>query len=169
MLSVSLASGIGSLRPVCEAWKAGTLTQSMLTVCDSYYKYSSVPVAPCFSLSSSPRSNLSSLWRVTSVSALSGTLQPFSGFAVLPSSARPSILLPRGSSRTPSSKKRPLVRLRPRGRCLILGDWRSSWFAERQVCSVHSSLLCNNNFSPCLRIIDRLVERFRWNRIRTGW
>ena len=65
LLSVSLASGIGSLRPVYETWKAGTLTQSMLTDipgCDSYYKYSSVPVAACFSLSSSPRSNLSSLW-----------------------------------------------------------------------------------------------------------
>ena len=54
LLSVSLASGIGSLRPAHEAWKAGTLTQSMLTDipgCDSYYKYSSVPVAPHFSLS----------------------------------------------------------------------------------------------------------------------
>ena len=33
----------------------------------------------------------------------------------LPSSGRPSILLPRVRPRTPSSKKRPLVRLRPRG------------------------------------------------------
>ena len=64
MLSVSLASGIGSLRPVYEAWKAGTLTQSMHTDirgCDSYNKYFSDSVTPLFSLSSSPRSKLSSL------------------------------------------------------------------------------------------------------------
>ena len=44
LLSVSLASGIGSLRPVHEAWRGETLTQSMLTDilgCDNFYKYSS--------------------------------------------------------------------------------------------------------------------------------
>ena len=73
LLSVSLASGIGSLRPVYEAWKAGTLTTSMITdipVCVYCSKYISNSIAPCCSLSSSPRSNLSSLWRVTSVSGL---------------------------------------------------------------------------------------------------
>ena len=30
------------------------------------------------------------------------------------------------------------------GRCFIRGDWRSTWFAERQVCSVHSVPLFNN-------------------------
>ena len=42
-----------------------------------------------------------------------------------------------------------------RGRCFTRGDWRSSWFAERQVCSVHSVPLFNN-ISPffCPLIID---------------
>ena len=41
------------------------------------------------------------------------------------------------------------------GRCFIRGDWRSTWFAERQVCSVHSVPLFNN-ISPFFRplIID---------------
>ena len=59
------------------------------------------------------------------------------------------------------------------GRCFIRGDWRSSWFAERQVCSVHSVLLFNNNFPsfPRLLTIDPagracLTQVGRWC---SGW
>ena len=38
------------------------------------------------------------------------------------------------------------------GRCFIRGDWRSTWFAERQVGVLSVSLLYNNNF-PCPLII----------------
>ena len=41
------------------------------------------------------------------------------------------------------------------GRCFIRGDWRSTWFAERQVCSVHSVPLFNNiSLFFCPLIID---------------
>ena len=41
------------------------------------------------------------------------------------------------------------------GRCFIRGDWRSTWFAERQVCSVHSVPLFNKiSLFPCHLIID---------------
>ena len=64
LLSVSLASGIGSLRPAYKAWKAGALTQSMLADipgCDGCNRYFSEAASLHFSLSSSPRSKLCSL------------------------------------------------------------------------------------------------------------
>ena len=51
------------------------------------------------------------------------------------------------------------------GRCFILGDWRSTWSAERQVCVLSVSLLFNNNF-PCPLIIH-CVEQFLRNCLST--
>ena len=50
------------------------------------------------------------------------------------------------------------------GRCFILGDWRSTWSAERQVCVLSVSLLFNNNF-PCPLIIH--CEQFLRNCLST--
>ena len=140
LLSVSLASGIGSLRPVYEAWRAGTITKSMLADipgCDDSCKYFSEACPSLLSLSSSPRSRLCSLWRVTSVPASGCTSQVSSGSGAPPTSSRSCIMSSRARSRTPSSTKRPLVQLRQE-RCFALGNWRSTWSAKRQVCSVHS-------------------------------
>ena len=72
-LSVSLAFGIGSLRSIYEAWKAGNLTKAMLTDIpgtgniDAYF---SAPKG--FSLLSSPRSSF--------VFTLEGLIGSSSGF-----------------------------------------------------------------------------------------
>ena len=121
LLSVSLASSIRSLRPAYEAWKAGNLKTSMLSdVPGTYNNGMFFSVSQAFSLWSSPRSSLCSLWKVTSVPGSSDLLQ------------RPSTRM-----------KRPLVHLRPR-EMFIRGAWRFVRVAERQVCRVHSVPLFNN-------------------------
>ena len=111
LLSPSLASGIGSLRYVYEAWKTGNLSRAALRdissteSCNSYF---STP--PSYSLVTSQRSQLASLWKVTLVSSSA----PVSDVSTGPSSTS-SFRLRHARSRYPSSMKAPLVRLRPRG------------------------------------------------------
>ena len=97
ILSPSLASCPSSLRSVYEAWKAGTLTRSMLVdVTSSDY------ISAFFEGSSglsSARSSLRSLWRVSAVVATSGSS---------------SVISLRARSLSPSHLERPLVPLRPR-------------------------------------------------------
>ena len=111
LLSPSLASGIGSLRYVYEAWKAGNLTRATLrdiASTDSCNTYFSTP--PSYSLVTSPRSQLASLWKVTLVSSSAPVLNVSTG-----SSSTSSFRFRQARSRSPSSLKAPLVRLRPRG------------------------------------------------------
>ena len=111
LLSPSLASGIGSLRYVYEAWKAGNLTRATLrdiASTDSCNTFFSTP--PSYSLVTSPRSQLASLWKVTLVSSSAPVLNVSTG-----SSSTSSFRLRHARSRSPRSIKAPLVRLRPRG------------------------------------------------------
>ena len=98
LLSPSLASCPSSLRSVYEAWKAGTLSRSVL-VDVTTYDYLSALFEGSSGLSSA-RSSLRSLWRVSSVGSTSGSS---------------SIISWRARSRSPSRMERTLVRLRPRG------------------------------------------------------
>ena len=69
LLSPSLAAGAGSLRYVYEAWKAGNLTRATvrdISSTESCNTYFSTP--PSYTLVTSPRSRLASLWKVTLVS-----------------------------------------------------------------------------------------------------
>ena len=115
LLSVSLASGIGSLRPVYEAWKAGNLTKGMLadipgiSSCSTFF---SASASQDFSLLSSPCSSLCSLWKVTSVQTSSDSLQVSSTCPPIPS--HPSFRSTSTRSRSPTRLQRPLVHLRPR-------------------------------------------------------
>ena len=113
----------------------------ILLLSDSIAVYFSSPHSS--SLGSPPRSCLRTLWKVFLVS--STAVSPGASTAGATSSTPTVSLLP-ARSRSPCRTKRPLVLLRPRGDCFIRGDWRSSWFAERQVCSVLSVPLFNNNF-----------------------
>ena len=111
LLSPSLASGIGSLRYVYEAWKAGNLTRATLrdiASSDSCNTFFSTPHS--YSLVTSPRSRLASLWKVTLVSSSAPVLNVSTG-----SSSISSFRLRHARSRSPRSIKAPLVRLRPRG------------------------------------------------------
>ena len=161
LLSPSLASGIGSLRYVYEAWKTGNLSRAALRdissteSCNTYFS-----TLPSYSLVTSPRSQLASLWKVTLVSSSAPVSDVSTG-----SSSTSSFRLRHARSRSPSSMKAPLVRSATEGRCFILGDWRSTWFAERQVCVLSVSLLYNNNF-PCPLIIH-CVEQFLRNCLST--
>ena len=116
LLSVSLASGIGSLRPLYEAWKAGNLTTSMLLDVPgtgNIGKFFSATHG--LSLSVTPRSCLSSLWKVLSVPGSPSLLQASSGLSGSPTSGQPILLSSSTSSRGSARTKRPLVFLRPRG------------------------------------------------------
>ena len=111
LLSPSLASGIGSLRYVYEAWKTGNLSRATLrdiSSTESCNTYFSTP--PSYSLVTSPRSQLASLWKVTLVSSSALVSDVTTG-----SSSTSSFRLRHARSRSPSSMKAPLVRLRPRG------------------------------------------------------
>ena len=111
LLSPSLAAGVGSLRYVYEAWKAGNLSRATLRdisgteSCNTYFC-----TPPSYSLVTSPRSQLASLWKVTLVSSSAPVLDVSTG-----SSSTSSFRLRHARSRSPTSMKAPLFRLRPRG------------------------------------------------------
>ena len=66
LLSVSLASGIGSLRYVYEAWKAGSINRAMIIdIVDLDYCSAYLSSSPGFTLFTSSRSKLCSLWKVS--------------------------------------------------------------------------------------------------------
>ena len=116
LLSPSLASGIGSLRYVYEAWKAGNLTRATLrdiVSTESYNTFFSTP--PSYSLVTSPRSRLASLWKVSLVSPSAPVSDVSTGLSAPPSSSTSSFRLRHARSRSPTSLNAPLVRLRPRG------------------------------------------------------
>ena len=118
LLSPSLASRVGSLRSVYDAWKMGNLTASMLADIAGAQGYTAFMAASSlhrFSLLSSPCSSLCSLWKVTAVPASDAPLQASSVSTSLPISSPPCFLSPRVRSRSSSRLKRPLVHLRPRG------------------------------------------------------
>ena len=144
LLSPSLASASTSLRSSYEAWKAGTLTKASLVdiaPSDSIAAYFSAP--PRSSLGSSSRSCLRSLWKVFPVS--STVVLPRRLYCLhyfLDSNGQ---FIARALSLTLSYEEAPGPSA-TEGRCFIRGDWRSTWFAERQVCSVHSVPLFNNIF-----------------------
>ena len=111
LLSPSLASGVGSLRYVYEAWKTGNLSRTALreiSSTESCNAYFSTP--PSYSLVTSQRSQLASLWKVTLVSSSAPVSDVATG-----SSSTSSFRLRHARSRSPSSMTAPLVRLRPRG------------------------------------------------------
>ena len=111
LLSPSLAAGVGSLRYVYEAWKAGNLSRATLrdiTSTESCNTYFSTP--PSYSLVTSLRSRLASLWQVSLVSPSAPVSDVSTG-----SSSTSSFGLRHARSRSPTSMKAPLVRLRPRG------------------------------------------------------
>ena len=134
LLSPSLASCPSSLRSVYEAWKAGTLTRSMLADVTSS-DYMSAFFEGSSDLSST-RSSLRSLWRVSSVVATSGSSSIISFASAL--------------AFTFTFEKTPGP-FAAEGAWLIRGDWRFTWVAERQVRGFHItvSLLCKNNFPFC--------------------
>ena len=115
LLSPSLAAGVGSLRYVYEAWKAGNLTRATLrdiSGTESCTTYFSTP--PSYSLLTSPRSRLASLWKVTLVSPSAPVSDVSNGLSALPSSSTSSFGLRHARSRSPASLKTPLALLRPR-------------------------------------------------------
>ena len=143
LLSPSLASAPNSLRSTYEAWKAGTLTKASLVdiaPSDSIAAYFSAP--PRSTLGSSSRSCLCSLWKVSRV-PLSGTLP--AGSTACTTFPTPTVSSLRALTLSMSYEKAPGPSA-TEGTCFTCGDWRSSWFAERQVCSVHSVPLFNNIF-----------------------
>ena len=116
LLSPSLASSVGSLRYVYEAWKAGNLSRPTLrdiSSTESCNTYFSTP--PSYSLVTSPRSRLASLCKVSLVSPSAPVSDVSTGLSAPPSSSISSFGLRRARSRSPTSLKTPLVRLRPRG------------------------------------------------------
>ena len=136
LLSPSLASASSSLRSTYEAWKAGTLTKAALVdiaPSDSIAAYFSAPHSS--SLGSSSRSCLYTLWKV---SPLSSSVVSPDGSTACTTSSTPAVSSLRARSRSPCRIKRPPGPSATEGRCFTRGDWRSTWFAERQVCSVVS-------------------------------
>ena len=136
LLSPSLASASTSLRSTYESWKAGTLTKaSMVDIAPSD------SIAAYFSTGSSPRSCLYSLWKVSTLSSsVVSSGRPFCLHYFLDSGGQ---FIARAFTLSLSYKKAPGPSA-TEGRCFTRGDWRSTWFAERQVCSVHSVPLFNN-------------------------
>ena len=135
LFSPSLASASTSLRSTYESWKAGTLTKASLVdvaPSDSIAAYFSAPHSS--SLGSSSRSCLRTLWQVSWISSsvalpVRSTACTISSTPTVSSLRALSFSLPYEKAPGPSATE---------GRCFIRGDWRSTWFAERQVCSVHS-------------------------------
>ena len=149
LLSPSLASAPTSLRSTYEAWKAGTLTKaSLVDVAPSDSIAVHFSTQHSSSLGSPSRSCLRSLWKVFPVSS---TVVLPDGSTAHTTSSTPTVSSLRARSRSPCRMKRPCPSA-TEGRWLIRGDWRSTWFAERQVCSVHSVPLFNNTspFFPVL-------------------
>ena len=114
LLSPSLASVSSSLRSTYESWKAGTLTQASLVdiaPSDSIAAYFSAQYGS--PLSSSFRSCLYKLWKVSS---LSSSVSHLDGPSPCTTSSTPAAVSSlRTRSRSPCRMKRPLVLLRPRG------------------------------------------------------
>ena len=161
LLSPSLASGTGSLRCVYEAWKTGNHSRTALrdiASTESCNTFFSTP--PSYSLVTSPRSQLASLWKVTLVSSLA----PVSDVTTGSSSTSSFQVTARALTVSIKFESAPGP-FAAEGRCFILGDWRSTWSAERQVCVLSVSLLFNNNF-PCPLIIH-CVEQFLRNCLST--
>ena len=135
LLSLSLASSSSSLRPLYEAWKAGSLAQAMLADTSTS---ASISAYFCGSLGLlvplSSRSSLSSLWKVSSVVAAPGT-SPVRSL--------------HGRSRSRRTFKRPLVHLRPgrHGSLVVTGASPGS-LSARCVAFTVSSLF--NNCSLCV-------------------
>ena len=152
LLSPSLASAPNSLRSMYEAWKAGTLTKASLVdiaPSDSIAAYFSAPH------SSSMGSSISLLFAFALEGVpgfvyccLSGRLYRWRYF--LDSDGQ---FIARALTLSLSYEKAPGPSA-TEGRCFIRDDWRSSLFAERQVCSVHSLPLFNNNFPSCHRLFN---------------
>ena len=151
LLSVSLASCIGSLRPVYEAWKAGNLTMSVLSDVPGTHnsqRFFSAPQAS--SVWSSPRSSLCSLWKVAPDSGSSEPLRSTTGSASLPILRPPSYLPTGSSSRSSKRVKRPLVLQRPRGHVSsVVPGTASRSLSARSVGVVPVSLLFKT-ISPLL-------------------
>ena len=106
------------------------------------------PLRTVSSLSSSSRSCLCSLWKVSPVLS---TVVPPDGSTACTTSSTPTISSLRARSRSPCRTKRaPGPSATEERWWFDRGDWRSSWFAERQVSCVHSVPLFNNIslFSP---------------------
>ena len=113
LLSPSLASASSSLRSTYESWKAGTLTKASLVdiaPSDSIAAYFSAQYGS--PLSSSFRSCLYSLWKVSS---LLSSVVSLDGPTACTTSSTPAVSSLRARSRSPCRMKRPLVLLRPRG------------------------------------------------------
>ena len=109
LLSPSLASGIGSLRYVYEAWKTGNLSRAILrdiSSTESCNTFFSTP--PSYSLFMSPRSRLASLWKVTLVSSSAPVSDVSTGLSAPPSSSTSSFGLRHARSKSPASLKTPL-------------------------------------------------------------
>ena len=113
LLAPSLASASSSLRSTYEAWKAGTLTKASLAdiaPSDSIAAYFSAQFGS--SLSSSSRSCLYKLWKVSS---LSSSVSHLDGPSPCATPSTPAVISLRTRSRSPCRMKKPLVLLRPRG------------------------------------------------------
>ena len=136
LLSPSLASGIGSLRYVYEAWKAGNLSKATLrdiSSTESCNTYFSTP--PSYSLVTSPRSRFG-----LSLAGISGfsfgarygcVYWLFLDFFFQVTESAITVSNKFESAPGPFAAE---------GRCFIRGDWRSTWSAERQVCVLSVSL-----------------------------
>ena len=156
LLSPSLASGIGSLRYVYEAWKTGNLSRATLrdiSSTESCNTYFSTP--PSYSLVTSPRSQLASLWKVTLVSSSAPVSDVSTGLLAPPSSSTSSFGLRHARSRSPASLKTPLVRLRPRGDVSSVVTGALPVPLSARCVSCQFPFLFNNNF-PCPLIIHRV-------------
>ena len=142
LLSPSLASASSSLRSTYESWKAGTLTKASLVDIAP-----SDSIAAYFSTGSSPRSCLYSLWKV---SPLLSSVVSLDGSTPCTTSSTPAVSsLARAITLTLSYKKAPGPS-REDVSSAVTGC--STWFAERQVCSVHSVPLFNN-ISPFFSVL----------------
>ena len=142
LLSPSLAAGVGSLRYVYEAWKAGNLSRATLrdiSSTESCNTYFSTP--PSYSLVTSPRSRLASLEgllgfsfgaRFGCVNWLVGSLF-FLDFFFRVTAGAIKVSSKFENAPGPSAAEE---------RCFIRGDWRSSWSAERQVCDLSVPPFC---------------------------
>ena len=131
LLSPSLASASTSLRSTYEAWKAGTLTKaSMVDIApsDSIAAYFSAPPLFFFGL-------VFALGFVLALEGVPGflffcTSEDFYCSRYLLDSV--GHFIARALSLTLSYEEAPGPSA-TEGRCFIRGDWRSTWFAERQV------------------------------------
>ena len=148
--SPSLASTIGSRRSLCDAWESSSLTSAMLSDVPGVTDVGSFLAASgsrLFSLSSSPRSCLCSLWTVSPVLGSASALCTSPRSSMAPTAGPSCTLSSRVRSRSPSRIKRPLVHLRPRGHgsSLVAGASHGSLSAR---CVGLTVSLCLITFSP---------------------